>query len=145
MSASSIGIRLLLAFLVTLGTSGQSLGGMMCATGTCPNSCGMHEKQEAQKEKAHSCCPSDGKEAPEKPQKRSDRCKCQIRSAPDAAAPNISFAAPPAPLVIALSVGPLEITIPAVSTELQPIHLHSGNPPPTVTRHPDLGRAPPAA
>lgn len=137
----SVGFRLLLALLMILGTSGASIGGALCATGACPQSCEMHFAKEPAKSVEQSCCPSDAA----KPRPHDAGCKCEFTAKTDDSAV--------APTVVGVQVPPLlappsetpDVTILVSGRMFQPILLHSGISPPSVVRHPDLGRAPPSA
>ena len=105
----------------------------------------MHEVKAKVQPKKHSCCPEKSLGAQEEPEKPAASCNCRIQAPDEPAqtpgklvAPTLWFImVPQSPGVVS------EVTITTVATD--EILFCSDSSPPTVTRHPDLGRAPPAA
>jgi hypothetical protein len=142
MTAISRAFRLILAFFVIIGMSGQSFGGLLCASGACPDSCSMHE-QKAPPEQTPTCCPT--KPAKDSSNKApSGKCDCKIKAAPDVTQSAPTVASAHVPVLLAMPSDSIDSIAHAVALALGPT-LYSGNSPPSVVRHPDLGRAPPAA
>lgn len=133
----SIAVRLSLAMLVFFASAGTGLGALTCNADLCGNECGMHsEPKEPQAPK--SCCPE---KAPE-----SDKsCQCEFSSAPDLT--RADAAAWIAPIDSQIDLAPAVAVCPVVEvfSEFEPNPPPSEDSPPSVVRHPDLGRAPPSA
>jgi hypothetical protein len=105
----------------------------------------MHEHIDAPKQKAHSCCSAMAEKAPVATAKQGAKCKCEIRAANDLGAPGPVVATVHVPLLLALPEEPVALSVATIATASQTIYPDSGDSPPSVVRHPDLGRAPPSA
>jgi len=137
---------LLSALLVLIGQLALAFAPQNCSPSTCGQSCSMHvrELQSDAKvaETRKGCC----KDKSTKPKKSAPKqaCKCQFRSAPDAAGADVKLFAIPTFVVLDLPVlraleqsKPLQMKVVAVSS-------FSDRAPPSVAKRPDSGRAPPA-
>ena len=141
----TIWFRLSLAFIVLFGTSWATFAGLICAGGACPSSCDMHAKAESAAPKVRSCCKGETEESARQSSVLSGECNCEIKSGDGVPTIKSAIAELPIPLVVALPTeDPARVVTPVWPT-LRKVHLHSGNPPPTLARYPDLGRAPPVA
>lgn len=140
-SPASIAVRLVLATLLIVGVVGSAFGSLGCYAGACQSHCPMHQAEA----KPKSCCPesADGEGIAAKPSPT--ECDCAFTSWPETA--KVDAAAPTVNPQIALAPAPaLETPQPAPGPVVELcIHFRGDLPPPIVARHPDLGRAPPAA
>jgi len=156
--------RVLAAFLVLLGMSGQALGAMLCSSGlfgegcpqksfsavpqpmschggTAPTAVGDHHASEGVT--AEQCATDSSGDCDDDNCKRS--CCCEMRAAPEASPVQPSATAPPAPLLIALQPPVPDVPTVALINWAKAIFFHSDSSPPSVAWLPDFGRAPPVA
>ena len=141
-SPASILFRALLAFVVLLGTTRESLCAVLCATGMCADKCG--SSREVKSTVApKSCCETKKASNPASAKKKGHRCTCEIKSSPVGTDSTARAVLPCSLLVLAL---PEVRTI--VVAEFQicsaPMFMSGDSSPPKAIRHPDLGRAPPS-
>lgn len=133
----SIAVRLSLAMLVFFASAGTGIGALTCSADRCGNECGMHDRPDEPKD-PKSCCPE---QAPE-PGKG---CQCEVTATPEMS-PAVS-AVWTAPIDTQIDLPPSTVSCPVVEIlpALEPNPPPTENSPPSVVRHPDLGRAPPSA
>lgn len=156
--------RVLAAFLVLLGMSGQALSAMLCSSDLCGEACPQRTVAAAPESAAchGGTAPSnvsdhhapDGVTAEQCATDASDDCDdnsckrsccCEMRAAPEASPVTPSATAPPAPLLIAIQPAVQHVPAIAAIERAKAIFFHSDSSPPSVAWLPDFGRAPPVA
>lgn len=156
--------RVLAAFLILLGMSGQALGAMLCSSGLCGEACpqnavamaleptACHGGTSASNVTEHHAAKdqTDAKCETDQPGDCDDNdckgsCCCEMRAAPEASPVQPSATAPPAPLLIALQPPVPDVPTVALINWAKAIFFHSDSSPPSVAWLPDFGRAPPVA
>lgn len=142
--ADWIWVRIVLASLAMLGTSGSAFGSLLCSAGACRNACGMHEKPK-QESKPRSCCDSKADESESKTDPSKTKCECEFQSMPDLAQADLKLAVSVPTFVIDLPEALLDGTGQSVAQDSNRIPSYSDSSPPIAAWHPDFGRAPPAA
>lgn len=155
-------MRVLLAFLVVLGVSGNAFTTVVCAAGMMPD---CPQRQEKQKQACHptpkAACheqsiPDEhgGEHREAQPKQNCEdadgacekaNCCCEIKSGEPTASSAPATTSPQLPTQIATPPQPLQIAVIAPIYLARAIFYQSGTSPPSVVWHPDFGRAPPAA
>ena len=131
-----------LACLAILGMSGNSITTLVCSQSRCGKSCRMHVPAPVERT-PRSCCSAKKDAAKAEPQTK-ESCSCEIRSIPDAIPATIATV-PMSPTWVA-ALPQTSVLVPqSVSPVGRRIEFFADSSPPIVFRHPDRGRAPPAA
>ncbi len=139
-----IAMRMLMACLVILGMSNAAWSVSRCSVETCGTSCPMHQAR-VQPKLTTSCCPKKAaSETKNMPQPKAG-CKCRISAPRTTAQATAQLAEPPVQVFGPVPPIPWDLTLPVIDFPTNEILFHSDSSPPIVARHPDLGRAPPAA
>lgn len=128
--------KLIAAFLVLLGTSGQGLAAMVCGTPACPKTAALKPEPP----KAESCCAK--KKAKPEPTKE---CCCKVKPAPATAKLDAKVTVPTG-LDFDLTLPEPSVTLP-VTVKIETaarITAFTDPSPPDPIPLPDRGRAPPA-
>ena len=137
--------RLILAFLVFWGMSGQGVSAVLCSAGLCSSKCGVPTKPVLPPPSEHGCCAEKKTKdttPAEKPSLPAKGCCCKIEGGADLTVPHAKVAlsqpllvidlAPEHAPVLAIVIGPT----PEAYTFTDPS-------PPDRPQMPDRGRAPP--
>lgn len=104
----------------------------------------MH-RQAVVAKKQHACCPGGASAKRTNETTPKGACKCKFKAPSDASPVSSQLIVPPVQVFAALpSVLPEPQARPVVVCTVE-VLFHSDSSPPIVTRHPDLGRAPPVA
>ena len=142
-SPATMVTRLLLACLVLLGMSDTAWSSFTCSAETCGTTCGMH--RAAVKAEPTSCCPKKlvAQSLPDEGQQSG--CSCNFKAPPDLAQDDLKLALPITELVAVLPEMRGEPILAVLVIEPREVLFQCDSSPPIVARHPDLGRAPPAA
>ncbi len=140
----SIGLRLVFAFIVMLGTFASAFGPEGCSTSRCGGSCSMHAKKEPAKVDSHGCCAgSKSKSSPVSTKAQSSECKCAIRSAPQGTLSTEAITPSASPITVFDLPEAIELLVSPMPIVAFQIHFSGDSSPPIVSYHPDFGRAPP--
>jgi hypothetical protein len=126
-----------------LGMSDAAWSSFTCSAETCGTACGMHKQPKEVEPK--SCCPDKATAQARSDDQPKSKCSCSFKASPDAAQNDAKLALPITELVVVLPAIPAEPKLAALVIEPREVLFHSDSSPPIVSRHPDLGRAPPAA
>lgn len=138
--------RLVLAFLVFWGMTGQGISAVLCSAGLCASKCGAAPKPAPEPPSAHGCCAekkAKDSTAAEKTAEPTSGCCCKIESGADFTVPHAKVAISEPVLVIDLAP---EHT-PLLATVIRPapeVYSFTDPSPPDRPISPDRGRAPPA-
>lgn len=146
MRQASLGLRLLAAFLVMLGTSASAFSSILCPGGDANRPCPMKAQAKPEPEVVKkSCCPTKEQQAPKEAEKKGDGCCCEIGSAPTAPAELLNQTVPSLSIPLAIPE-PLPAVPQSVSyANAELISFSSDGSPPSVPGRSSLGRAPPVA
>ncbi|MGV3615128.1 MAG: hypothetical protein ACO1SV_07315 [Fimbriimonas sp.] len=138
-------MKLLAAFLVLLGTSGQGFAAMLCGTPLCPKTIAakpvpVAKKACCDKEKPHHGAPK------QKDEKGEKKCCCEVKSGTPTAKLDAKLVVPSGlHLDVALPEPPAVIATAAVVHTANEIPSFTDASPPDPGVLPDRGRAPPTA
>lgn len=141
---ASIGLRLLAAFLVLLGTSSTAFSAIVCAAGACGEACPQQQKDHHTVQKK-SCCPEEAGKSAKAPSDKEGDCCCSITSGPQVPSDTSKLAIPLFQIQLILPaqvIGPKAATVYA---ETEVISFYTDGSPPIVHARPDSNRAPPVA
>ena len=142
---SNLVMKLLAAFLVLLGTSGQGFAAMLCGTPLCPKTIApkpapVAKKSCCDKEKPHHAAPE------QKEEKSGKKCCCEVKSGAPTAKLDAKLVVPTG-LHLDLAL-PEPVPVVAMAAAAHPagdIPSFTDASPPDPGVLPDRGRAPPAA
>lgn len=158
---ASIGLRLLLAFLVVLGTSENTLASLICSAGAVASGSDGQSNQAERHSGGTSAVQSAFATESIKP--HNDRrlsssrtheggnaeksgCCCEMKSGEPAEQPAQALPSTLVPIFVALLPTHVLGSADAMSNRRQhAVYFYAGDSPPTVKWHPDFGRAPPQA